>query len=272
MRQDREERESHSSSHHADLIFAQPHRPLTPPIALGLVRDKTSSTGWRREGPVELATKLKTDADKQPSTGDAHLTPEMLELGPEHDLDLSLEASRSRAYRDLKSRIEAAGLFSAPGTLMGYGADVARYSILAGLAAWLYSTSTTMLGWFASAVALGAFWHQLTCKRLGTVSRPILIPAVVAHDAGHTGITGDNTSDRILGTFVADWIGGLSLSWWKDNHNIHHLVTNHPEHDPDIQHIPFFAISTKFFSSLWSTYYKRVMAFDGFSRAMIGLQ
>lgn len=95
---------------------------------------------------------------------------------------------------------------------------------------------------------------------------------VVAHDAGHTGITGDNVSDRIIGTLVADWIGGLSLSWWKDNHNIHHLVTNHPEHDPDIQHIPFFAISTKFFSSLWSTYYKRVMAFDGFSRAMIGLQ
>ncbi len=50
------------------------------------------------------------------------------------------------------------------------------------------------------------------------------------------------------------------------------VVTNHPEHDPDIQHIPFFAISPKFFGSLWSTYYKRVMEFDGFSRMMIGLQ
>jgi delta8-fatty-acid desaturase len=115
-----------------------------------------------------LASKLEADADKQTPPGEARLTPEMLELGPEHDLDLSLEASRSRAYRDLKSRIEAAGLFSAPGSLMGYGADVARYSILAGLAAWLYFTSTTMVGWFASAVALGAFWHQLTCKCFGT--------------------------------------------------------------------------------------------------------
>jgi hypothetical protein len=50
------------------------------------------------------------------------------------------------------------------------------------------------------------------------------------------------------------------------------VVTNHPEHDPDIQHVPFFAISPKFFGSLWSTYYKRVMAFDAFSRVMIGIQ
>jgi delta8-fatty-acid desaturase len=50
------------------------------------------------------------------------------------------------------------------------------------------------------------------------------------------------------------------------------VVTNHPEHDPDIQHIPFFAISKQFFSSLWSTYYKRVMGFDGFSRMMISVQ
>jgi len=49
-------------------------------------------------------------------------------------------------------------------------------------------------------------------------------------------------------------------------------VTNHPEHDPDIQHIPFFAISSKFFNNLWSTYYKRVMPFDAFSQTMIGVQ
>lgn len=50
------------------------------------------------------------------------------------------------------------------------------------------------------------------------------------------------------------------------------MVTNHPEHDPDIQHIPFFAISKDFFGNMWSTYYKRVMAFDAFSKAMISLQ
>lgn len=71
---------------------------------------------------------------------------------------------------------------------------------------------------------------------------------------------------------VADWIGGLSAGWWCDNHDIHHLVTNHPEHDPDIQHIPFFAITSEFFSSLWSTYYKRIMVLDAPSRFLIPLQ
>ena len=100
---------------------------------------------------------------------------------------------------------------------------------------------------------------------------------------------------------VADWIGGLSIGWWCDVSPVavdmlHRLmirtitftivstaepywveadilvVTNHPEHDPDIQHIPFFAISKQFFGSLWSTYYKRVMAFDGFSKVMISVQ
>jgi delta8-fatty-acid desaturase len=50
------------------------------------------------------------------------------------------------------------------------------------------------------------------------------------------------------------------------------VVTNHPEHDPDIQHIPFFAISSKFFGSLWSTYHKRIMVLDGFSKMMIAIQ
>lgn len=205
------------------------------------------------------------------------LDPDMLELGMEHELDVALEASRSKSYRVLKAQLEDAGLFTAPGSLLGYGADLVRYTILGVAAAWLYFTSTSGLGWFLSAVCLGAFWHQLTCKfepDTSTAQNPVTHAScpVVAHDAGHTGITGQTVTDRIIGTIVADWVGGLSLSWWKDNHNIHHLVTNHPEHDPDIQHIPFFAISTRFFGSLWSTYYKRVMAFDGFSRIMIGLQ
>jgi hypothetical protein len=92
------------------------------------------------------------------------LEPDMLELGPEHELDIALEASRSESYRVLKSQLEGAGLFTAPGSLLGYGADLVRYTILGAVAAWLYFTSTSVLGWFISAVCLGAFWHQLTCK------------------------------------------------------------------------------------------------------------
>jgi len=100
-------------------------------------------------------------------------------------------------------------------------------------------------------------WHQLV---------------FTVHDLGHMGVTHDWAWDRAMAIFCADFIGGLSIGWWVDNHNIHHLVTNHPSHDPDIQHIPFFAISPEFTKSLWSSYYQRIMKFDGFSKVVIRFQ
>jgi delta8-fatty-acid desaturase len=40
------------------------------------------------------------------------------------------------------------------------------------------------------------------------------------------------------------------------------VVTNHPVHDPDIQHLPWFAISNQFLNNLYSSYYKRIMLID----------
>ncbi|OBZ79252.1 Delta(8)-fatty-acid desaturase [Grifola frondosa] len=88
------------------------------------------------------------------------------------------------------------------------------------------------------AISLGLFWHQLT---------------FFAHDLGHMGVTHNWAIDRLVAIFVADFLGGMSIGWWVDNHNIHHLVTNHPSHDPDIQHLPFFAVSPVFLKSLWSS-------------------
>jgi len=50
------------------------------------------------------------------------------------------------------------------------------------------------------------------------------------------------------------------------------VVTNHPSHDPDIQHLPFFAISPKFFSNLYSSYYRRILPLDCGARFFIPLQ
>ncbi|KAK5239968.1 hypothetical protein LTR16_011288, partial [Cryomyces antarcticus] len=113
-------------------------------------------------------------------------------------------------------------------------------------------------GWYAtSGLFLGLFWHQLV---------------FTAHDAGHMGITHDFTTDTIIGIIIADFLGGLSLGWWKRSHNVHHIVTNSAEHDPDIQHMPFFAISHRFFDSLRSTYHDKIMTFDPFAKFMIRYQ
>jgi len=62
------------------------------------------------------------------------------------------------------------------------------------------------------------------------------------------------------------------VGWWKHNHNVHHIVTNSPEHDPDIEHLPFFAVSHRFLESLTSSFYERVMVFDAFAKFIIPYQ
>lgn len=42
--------------------------------------------------------------------------------------------------------------------------------------------------------------------------------------------------------------------------------------DPDIEHMPFFAISPAFLESLWSSYYKRVLRLDQFSKIVLSMQ
>merc|ERR1711988_334709 len=71
-----------------------------------------------------------------------------------------------------------------------------------------------------SALINGLFWQQLS---------------FIAHDAGHNGITHSRSVDLKIGMFIANFLGGLSIGWWKKSHNVHHIVTNSPVHDPDIQ-------------------------------------
>ncbi|SCU88114.1 LAMI_0D08834g1_1 [Lachancea mirantina] len=108
-----------------------------------------------------------------------------------------------------------------------------------------------------SAIVLGAAWQQLV---------------FIAHDAGHISITHNYQADNILGMVIASWIGGLSLGWWKRNHNVHHLVTNDPIHDPDIQHLPFFAVSTRLLKNVYSTYYEKFLWFDKLAQKTIPIQ
>ena len=60
--------------------------------------------------------------------------------------------------------------------------------------------------YYAAAVLLGACWHQVT---------------FAVHDAGHTEITGSYHSDRVIGSLIASWFGGLSCGWWSDVRSCH---------------------------------------------------
>ncbi|KAE9405898.1 hypothetical protein BT96DRAFT_876333 [Gymnopus androsaceus JB14] len=122
---------------------------------------------------------------------------------------------------------------------------------------WFYLTASHKWHYCVSAIALGFFMHQIM---------------FCAHDAGHTEITGNRFWDRAIGGTIASFASGMSLGWWIDQHDVHHLITNHPEHDPDIQLLPFFAFSTRFFDSLYSTFHACVMHFDAPTRFLIQYQ
>ncbi|KAL6309888.1 fatty acid/sphingolipid desaturase [Sparassis latifolia] len=233
--------------------------PLVPPIMNGWVR-KLGKDGaeWYNEAraiksleDTELSPASQILLVEKDSISPCSPTLSILQPPPT-PLSTKLQVQHSKAYKALHKRVVDAGLYKTP-WLTGYGPEFVRYTLLGVLSAYTYSK-----GWIVpSAICLGLLWHQLT---------------FFAHDLGHLGVTQNWALDRIIGIFVADLVGGLSIGWWVDNHNIHHLMTNHPSHDPDIQHLPFFAISPVFLNSLYSTYYKRVMYFDSFSKVLISIQ
>lgn len=166
-------------------------------------------------------------------------------------LEAEVQDSIVQKYRLLNDRMIAMGLYDC--NYAAYGIEMCRYTFLAAM-----SLVFLRWGWYAiSGLFVGLLWHQLV---------------FTAHDLGHMGATHNFQIDTILGILISDYIGGLSLGWWKANHNVHHVVTNSPEHDPDIEHMPFFAISHRFFESLRSTYYERIMTYDPFAKFMIRYQ
>ncbi|KAL1900398.1 hypothetical protein Cpir12675_000980 [Ceratocystis pirilliformis] len=154
-------------------------------------------------------------------------------------------------YRELHEKVKEAGLYKL--RPMSYVVEFTRYIIF-----FLTSMYLLHLGWYcSSALVLGIFWHQLS---------------FFGHDSGHMAITQNFTIDTLMGIMVADFVGGLSLGWWKWSHNVHHIVTNHPEHDPDNQHLPFLAVSHRFFENLWSTYHNKILAYDWFAQKIVRWQ
>ncbi|KAK4698906.1 hypothetical protein P7C70_g7362, partial [Phenoliferia sp. Uapishka_3] len=146
-----------------------------------------------------------------------------------------------------------------------------------------YLRATQKWHYAVSAISLGFFMHQIMYAFTLLTSSSILpslypdvpshvFPRFVAHDAGHTEITGDRFKDKVIGCVIAAYASGMSLGWWVSQHDVHHMVTNHPEHDPDIQLFPFFAFTPRFFDSLYSTFHACTMYFDAPTRFLLQYQ
>ncbi|KAF7550015.1 hypothetical protein G7Z17_g5993 [Cylindrodendrum hubeiense] len=161
------------------------------------------------------------------------------------------QAKVAEKYRALHKRIQDKGLYDC--NYWAYAIESSRITTFALLSCiCLYFHR-----YYLAAFWLGVVWHQL---------------GFVVHDACHIAITHSYQVDSVISILVADFIGGLSAGWWKWSHNVHHIVTNAPEHDPDIEHMPIFAISHRLLANLRSTYYDRVMQYDAVAKILLRIQ
>ena len=112
---------------------------------------------------------------------------------------------------------------------------------------------TQMLGAFF----LGFFFQQV---------------AFLGHDLGHNGVTHDRWWDQALGVVFGPLLTGISIGWWKKSHNTHHTVPNSIDYDQDVQYLPLFALSEKYFNSIYSFYHKRVLEWDRVGQVVVSMQ
>lgn len=157
-------------------------------------------------------------------------------------------------FRHIRQELLRRGLFE---TDMTYYAKMFTWTyglLFCGL--WLSTCSSTGLR-LLGAVVVGVHWQQ---------------GAGLGHDMGHSGVTHKFHMDHWLGSMLAI-TQGLSTCWWKRNHNTHHVVCNSIEHDPDIQHMPVFAVTPKSFEKpFWSTYYNEWKSMDSVAKWFVSNQ
>jgi len=159
-------------------------------------------------------------------------------------------------FRRIRQELLRRGLFE---TDMGFYAKMATWHALLFFTA-LYlslgceSAAAHMLG----AALMGVFWQQL---------------AGIGHDLGHSGVTHRFYVDHMVGSGLSALMG-LSVGWWKSDHNTHHVVCNAVEHDPNIQHMPMLAITSLIFKKarFWDTYHKKWVGMDDFAHLLVSYQ
>jgi len=143
--------------------------------------------------------------------------------------------------RAIRQRMLEAGWFETePGFYLKLGAWIAGLFLTA-----LYLTVVQKRA-VAGAVATGMFWQQL---------------AFIGHDLGHSSVSHKKRVDTVIALIIGNPLGGIAIGWWKWTHNVHHVVPNSVEHDPDNQHLPIFAVDHLMLDGFFSEFHNRDMPF-----------
>ncbi|MBA0772472.1 hypothetical protein Gotri_007836 [Gossypium trilobum] len=79
--------------------------------------------------------------------------------------------------------------------------------------------------------------------------------AYIGHDSGHYIVMSGHGWNKLVqlitgNCLTGNCLTGISIAWWKWTHNAHHIACNSLDCDPDLQHIPVFAVSSWLFNSV----------------------
>ena len=161
----------------------------------------------------------------------------------------------SKDYRRMASEFSKLGLFEKK----GHGAlySILIITTLLHLVVYGVLKSESVLVHLVCGMMLGALWIE---------------GAYIGHDSGHYQIMSSRKCNDIAQILAGNCLTGISIAWWKWTHNAHHIACNSLDYDPDLQHIPVFAVSTKFFNSITSIFYGRELKFDPVARFLISYQ
>nr|ADC34631.1 delta-8 sphingolipid desaturase [Primula nivalis] len=189
----------------------------------------------------------------------AYHPPSISHLLPPLSTNLLLEkysvSPTSSDYRNLLDNFHKLGLFKSKShtTMATFVAMVALFFIsLFGI---FYSDNVWVH--LASGGVMGVAWIQ---------------SGWLGHDSGHYQIMSTRKWNRFAQVLSGNCLAGISIAWWNWNHNAHHLACNSLDYDPDLQHMPFFVVSSKFFNSLTSRFYGRKLRFDSVCRFLVSYQ
>ncbi|CAM8973020.1 hypothetical protein QQ045_028987 [Rhodiola kirilowii] len=161
----------------------------------------------------------------------------------------------SKDYRKLAFEFAKMGLFEKKGHVTLYTFVAICLLFVASVCGVLCSEKT--LVHLLSGGLMGVLWIQ---------------SGWIGHDSGHYQVMKTRGYNRFAQILTGNVLAGISIAWWKWNHNAHHIACNSLEHDPDLQHMPFFAVSARFFSSLTSKFYDRKLNFNNATRLLVSYQ
>ncbi|KAG9155860.1 hypothetical protein Leryth_004111 [Lithospermum erythrorhizon] len=161
----------------------------------------------------------------------------------------------SRDYRKLASEFSRAGLFEKKGHTVIY-----CFSFVALL----------LFGCFYGVLCSDNFWVHMLCGAM--LGMCWIQAAYLGHDSGHYTMMSTKGYNKLAQILNGNLLTGISIAWWNWTHNAHHIACNSLDYDPDLQHLPVFAVSPSFFKSLTSVFYGRELTFDGLSRFFVSYQ